>query len=1543
MTTRFVYGAPWQFTVASPTMVAGDSYSDGAGLTYTVVAASVGTTATLQYAVGGQTTKPAATGTLTRTAGTGTASVPWTAVTQAANPNQVNISNVFYVSGDTLTLVNLLQVNLQLIADESVAADVVQLETNKPAIIAPVANGGGSFNIKNSSTSNPIIFQFNATAAANVIATTGPSSALNTTGNYITVATSNGTQGQSFALNFPTTNGAQIDQPPFLQAEADAGAGANVATFPTVGATYTNNGATFTVLSVTANTPVAGQGEIVCTVTGGTPQSQGILTKSTGTGDAVVGFSHVNLEGTTNYRFLIGAAWMTLLNIGGGTAAGTTAPTYTAFSDKSSNAYPLGESLAGFGQTYDLGNAFEYDENNGGAGFGKVYLGKANMFSFGTATTITTAPTPGAYYTDSGGRTFLVLSCWSQSGGVCLNCVLTNGSGSPASSGTLTKGAGIGDATIAFIDWASTGGWVPPNGAKIRMPNIHFTSAGLAFGTTAATRCQVGATLNGMGVANIAATSFSDRITFCANDSLLGGNTLTASGMGLFSGALNTGWSNGDQINGLFSALEKYYANAFGVNFNTMIGPQGSASIWNVISHVKGASGLNAIGVAASPGTIAKLGMLRATSIAPFTGQTSGGVYLFGVSSPGEPLEAGPVYVVGHKLEFQTCKNIRVYELNASGNAAGVLSAASIGPIGFSTLSSYVTVEKVRKIAGGACNYSGAIVLSDGTNSNVTVADVVLDGTPAAGSASRSPISLISNLDTTTYFTNWNITNFNSAATITAGGLQSKYPVRLSGVYTDKPTQQISLSQGGAYFDVVSDNSSPPGAWAQTSDCPPLGSFVTGGGRTAGVIFYMPGCNYTGAIPQFFAASVGTYGTDYWWPGSSVLINLPGIVTYTVRNGTPVKGIAATTAFSSATVTTQMASGAGVTVQFRMCLWGQDITAQSFATLSQANLATAFAAIIAGGGYTSSVGIDLQFQISTSATQAARVLNYVKIGGIAYDTAFAPSEVGFVNMSYSGATAGASVALINGSTVATYEASSSGANTYQYGYSFSGTAADMRVPFGAPYTFLARKAGFNQGLASGATYQLGASVPLIMTASEATTDASVAGITVNGGTNTVSITASKTFGQLYQMAQWWAHQQANMIYPVPVTSNGVQGYASAMNVTVTTGAGVTLNGTGTLSMGANTLTTEFAGTGTYTFTGGTFAQSSSVPSFTGGTLTMPAEGTYSPTISASIVVFNPSAGAVTYHMGGGVYSGTLDLRNANAHAMTVELPSGTTTTTASNTGGAITVSTPALYQSVTISGATAGSRIQVYDLTSSTELFNGTPTFPYTWTDTVPAAATRAIRLRVAYCTSSTANEFIDTGIGTCGTTSPTNAISFQVAPTTDSVYTANLVDGTAITDCSITLSNLHVDVNTGATTWQHIYAFMTYWLSTAVGIADQFLEMTATDQTHYVFATAHGAFKIKNVTTGPTVPLLVTGGNAVPDNGSAATNLLDTTGGSIFCIEGQVVPFTTSSQAVNLATVQAGIAASFSFNGANVNANIAAVNGTTVHGSGTSGSPWGP
>ncbi len=241
--------------------------------------------------------------------------------------------------------------------------------------------------------------------------------------------------------------------------------------------------------------------------------------------------------------------------------------------------------------------------------------------------------------------------------------------------------------------------------------------------------------------------------------------------------------------------------------------------------------------------------------------------------------------------------------------------------------------------------------------------------------------------------------------------------------------------------------------------------------------------------------------------------------------------------------------------------------------------------------------------------------------------------------------------------------------------------------------------------------------------------------------------------------------------------------------------------------------------------------------------------------------------------------------------------SGTTTLVAgdvTSAGATVVIAAPATYQSVTIDGYTTGSRIQIYDLTNDVELYNDVPAAaPQTlWTDGSAAVADRDIRLRVAYVDGAEAEQFIDQPIGTCGTAALTAGITYLVVPLDDAVYNANAIDGSALTGYAIVGSNLTIDVSDGTATWAEMYAYQVYWLSTEDGIRDQDLFIFGIDTANYLF---YGGFKIKN-TSAPSVPLLVTGGNGEPSSGPA-TDLLDTTGGTIFCNSAIVVPYSSGAE----------------------------------------------
>lgn len=275
------------------------------------------------------------------------------------------------------------------------------------------------------------------------------------------------------------------------------------------------------------------------------------------------------------------------------------------------------------------------------------------------------------------------------------------------------------------------------------------------------------------------------------------------------------------------------------------------------------------------------------------------------------------------------------------------------------------------------------------------------------------------------------------------------------------------------------------------------------------------------------------------------------------------------------------------------------------------------------------------------------------------------------------------------------------------------------------------------------------------------------------------------------------------------------------------------------------------------------------------------------------------ATAGSYNLAGSTFAGAIVLTNSSGGSVTVELPSGVSYT---NTGPSITVIEPQIYQSVTITGLTTNSRVQIYDTTSSTELFNGVvAATSKVWTDSVAAAATRAIRVRISYVSGATAKEFIEANIGTCGITEPSNAISYLASQTNDVVYNSNAVDGSTITGITIndSLDSVQIAISGGSTTWKDIYAYQVYWLYTSAGIVDDGAFIEAVDQANYKFT----GFTIKNTSSGPVVPLVISGGYGVDNTTLASIDILDTTGGTIVLAPDHVVSSVVTVSGVNVIT----------------------------------------
>jgi len=214
-------------------------------------------------------------------------------------------------------------------------------------------------------------------------------------------------------------------------------------------------------------------------------------------------------------------------------------------------------------------------------------------------------------------------------------------------------------------------------------------------------------------------------------------------------------------------------------------------------------------------------------------------------------------------------------------------------------------------------------------------------------------------------------------------------------------------------------------------------------------------------------------------------------------------------------------------------------------------------------------------------------------------------------------------------------------------------------------------------------------------------------------------------------------------------------------------------------------------------------------------------------------------------------------------------------------------------QSVTLTDGFDGSRVQIYDVTSSTELANEIATFPYTWTDPSTWVADREIRVRIAYQSGATAKTFVEAIIGTSTNTDP--AVTYRVNQEDDAVYIANAVDGSTVTDVVKNSATDRIEINksSGTISAATLYGYEMYYLFTSTGIAADPQVITAIDTANYL---VHESYKFKNVTTGPNVALTITGGWVRDSTTNLSITTVDTTGYTLFNAPDHVVSYATGS-----------------------------------------------
>jgi hypothetical protein len=292
--------------------------------------------------------------------------------------------------------------------------------------------------------------------------------------------------------------------------------------------------------------------------------------------------------------------------------------------------------------------------------------------------------------------------------------------------------------------------------------------------------------------------------------------------------------------------------------------------------------------------------------------------------------------------------------------------------------------------------------------------------------------------------------------------------------------------------------------------------------------------------------------------------------------------------------------------------------------------------------------------------------------------------------------------------------------------------------------------------------------------------------------------------------------------------------------------------------------------------------------FRGGQLNFDTADTYSLNFYDNDFNFTTAG---TYDFRNATTTGTITLDQTGDVAITAQFHPDATLV--NNDETYITVEASVAIQ-ILINGMTAGSRYQVYDVTNDTELENGvtvTGAEDLNYTYSTPTT----VRLRVMYVDGLNADEWVEV----TGLTSATG-LSFNVNPEADLVYEANAVNGSTVTECSVSGATIliYLDDPDGLTSWQRIYAWYRYYLSTEAGIREQNgAYITMPTQTLIQFDT--NVLQINNQSASP---LIISGANIITDSGDI-NDAFDYAGstGSINNNPDIVVPFVYASETVNV------------------------------------------
>lgn len=179
------------------------------------------------------------------------------------------------------------------------------------------------------------------------------------------------------------------------------------------------------------------------------------------------------------------------------------------------------------------------------------------------------------------------------------------------------------------------------------------------------------------------------------------------------------------------------------------------------------------------------------------------------------------------------------------------------------------------------------------------------------------------------------------------------------------------------------------------------------------------------------------------------------------------------------------------------------------------------------------------------------------------------------------------------------------------------------------------------------------------------------------------------------------------------------------------------------------------------------------------------------------------------------------------------------------------------FAAISVSGLLANTRIQIYNVTDATELYNGVASTSYSAVFAWPGV--RTVRLRASkmgYMDYETTGQFLSSGV------------SFTADLPSDPVYVANGIDGSTVTEFTADYPNVQVDISDvdGTTSVQRLHAWYHYITESANGIANFFGGLTADDEANYRINTAVISLKLDNVLA---TPVMLVGARLYRDDGA--------------------------------------------------------------------------